>query len=213
MSDKPKITYLGQSGFLLESDGSKMLIDPQDRKSGDRDGDFVYCTHNHFDHTRGVKPFLKRNPEAFLIGNDQVMESFSDFKDQTRQVQSGDKFEHGPWKLEFLQLRHGVFRGVHNLGIIVHVQDFVFIHCGDAVTFEGIADYTPNVLAVPICGGPAAKPSTILKMLEDFKESYPIIIPMHWLFRNPKKLCRKINETFPDIRCIVPKNGEELNIQ
>jgi L-ascorbate metabolism protein UlaG (beta-lactamase superfamily) len=212
MSDELIITYLGQSGFLLEADGSKMLIDPQDKKSGDREGDFVYCTHNHFDHTRGVKPFLRRNPEAFLVGNDQVVDSFSEFGDRTRQVKSGDNFDYGPWKLEFLQLRHGVFRSVNNLAVIVRVQDLVFIHCGDAVSFEGVTEYLPNVLAVPICGGPAAKPSTILKMLKYFKKLYPIIIPMHWLFRNPNKLCRKIHETFPEIRCIVPKNGEEVNI-
>jgi L-ascorbate metabolism protein UlaG (beta-lactamase superfamily) len=212
MSDVLKIIFLGQSGFLLEANGSKMLIDPQDRKSGDRDGDFVYCTHKHFDHTRGVKPFLKRNPEAFLIGNDQVVGNFSEFGVRTQQVQSGETFKHGPWKLEFLELRHGIFKSVHNLAVVVHIQDFVFIHCGDAVSFEGITDYSPDVLAVPICGGPAAKPSTILKILEEFKEPYPIVIPMHWLFRNPKKLCRKIHETFPEIRCIVPEDGEEINI-
>lgn len=212
MSNKVKITYLGQSGFLLEADGSKMLIDPQDKKSGNIEGDFVFCTHNHFDHTRGVKPFLNRNPEAFLVGNDQVVKSFSEFGDRTRQVQSGESFEHGPWKLKFLQLRHGVFKGVHNFAVIVHVQDLVFIHCGDAVSFEGIADYSPDVLAVPICGGPAAKPSTIMKILEDFKEPYPIIIPMHWLFRNPSKFCRKLHETFPEMRCVVPKDGEEIVI-
>lgn len=212
MSNIPKIIFLGHSGFLLEAFGSKLLIDPKDKESGDLDGNFVYCTHNHFDHTGGVKPFLQRNLEAILVGNDQVVDSFSEWGERTRKVQSDDIFEFGPWKFEFINLRHGFFKSVNNLAIIVHLQDFTFIHCGDAVSFEGLEKYSPNVLAVPICGGFAAKPSTILKMLEDFEKPYPIIIPMHWFFRSPHKFCKMIHKKFPDVRCIVPKDGEEIII-
>ena len=60
------IRYLGQSGFEISDDVSTLLIDPSNKKSGKLKGDFVYCTHQHSDHTKGVEPFLELNQEAKL---------------------------------------------------------------------------------------------------------------------------------------------------
>jgi L-ascorbate metabolism protein UlaG (beta-lactamase superfamily) len=49
-----KVTYLGQSGFMLQSDSSSLLIDPGKKEDGDIPGDTVFVTHKHSDHTRGV---------------------------------------------------------------------------------------------------------------------------------------------------------------
>ncbi len=69
MPEIPRITYLGQSGFFIETPELKLLIDPSNKRSGDLEGDLVYCTHKHFDHVGGVKTFLNRNSHAILIGN------------------------------------------------------------------------------------------------------------------------------------------------
>ena len=64
-----KVRFLGQSGFQLTKGRSTILIDPADRRSGDVDGDLVYCTHGHPDHTGGIPTFMERNPEATLLAN------------------------------------------------------------------------------------------------------------------------------------------------
>ncbi len=72
MTDLPIITYLGQSGFLLEYEKSKLIIDPASKKAGNRDGDIMYCTHKHFDHIGGANVFMERNPSAILVCNEQT---------------------------------------------------------------------------------------------------------------------------------------------
>jgi L-ascorbate metabolism protein UlaG (beta-lactamase superfamily) len=45
---------MGQSGFQLSKGNSTILIDPFDKKSGDVNGEVVYCTHKHLDHVGGI---------------------------------------------------------------------------------------------------------------------------------------------------------------
>ena len=70
------ITFLGQSGFLLQESNSSLLIDPNKKKVGEVPGDIVIATHHHPDHTGGVETFLKRNLEAVFICNKQVADHF-----------------------------------------------------------------------------------------------------------------------------------------
>lgn len=204
------IRYLGQSGFLLESEGQSLLIDPKDKKSGDVDGDIVYCTHVHFDHTAGVRPFLERNPEAKLLGNQQVIDKFSKLKERAITVSIDELFSKGPWTLEFVKGRHGFFKSVENIGVIVRMSGFTFGHCGDAVDFTGFADKNLDLFAIPICGGFAASPKRALSELARFNQPLPKIVVMHWLFRRPTGFCKRFKASFPDAHCIVPTNGELL---
>ncbi|MHA1962067.1 MAG: MBL fold metallo-hydrolase [Candidatus Thorarchaeota archaeon] len=204
------IRYLGQSGFLLESKGQRLLIDPKDKKSGDVDGDFVYCTHKHFDHTGGVQSFLERNPEAKLLGNQQVIDKFPRWNERAITANKDESFSSGPWTIEFVQARHGFFRGVRNLGVVAKTSDFVFGHCGDAVDFSGFANKFLDLIAIPIGGGFTASPKRAKSELAKFEQPLPRIVIMHWLLRRPDGFCRNLKEAFPDARCIVPATGELL---
>lgn len=210
MSELPRITYLGQSGFFIETFGSKLLIDPPNKKSGDLEGDLVYCTHKHFDHTGGVKPFLTRNPNAILLGNEQVTETFSQFGNRVKMVRDGETFEFKSNTFSFTKLDHGTFKSVYNLAVEIRVGDFSFAHCGDAVSFEGFPSSLVDVLAIPISGAFAASPKRALEMIMNLQEPLPTIVPMHWLMRSPKSFCKKLHDMKPDVNCVVPSNGEPL---
>jgi L-ascorbate metabolism protein UlaG (beta-lactamase superfamily) len=207
---KPTITFLGNSGFLLEHQDSALLIDPQNKTAGDRKGDIVYCTHNHSDHVGGVNIFMEHNPVAFLIGSTQVAKKFSKWTQRTIVVASGEMIQQGPWTLRFIQEPHGVTKGKVNLGVIVRTDNFTFGHLGDAVRFSNFAKIKLDLLAVPIFGGFTASPKRVIEELKSFNSPLPTIVPMHWVFRNPKSFCERLKREIPDVTCIVPTKNEIL---
>jgi L-ascorbate metabolism protein UlaG (beta-lactamase superfamily) len=206
-----KITYLGQAGFMLQENSSTLLIDPGNKKDGEISGDIVFVTHNHFDHTRGVNPFLKHNSEAVLICNEQVANQFKKWQERIIPINSGDEIQRNGWNFKFIEGRHGLFSGVKNTGVIVQTSKLNFGHVGDSVDFNGFSQERIDFFAIPICGIFAASPKKALKELENFKRPLPTIITMHWLWRNPRGFCKRLKLKFPDSRCIVPKDSELVN--
>ncbi len=209
---KPTITYLGNSGFLLDYQDSSLIIDPQNKRSGDRKGDIVYCTHNHPDHIGGINVFMEQNPVAFLIGNIEVAKKFSKWTHRTIVVHDGEFIQQIPWNLRFIQEPHGLAKGKMNLGVIVRADEFTFGHVGDAVRLGGFAGAKLDVLAVPIFGGFTASPKRIIEELKKFVPPLPTIVPMHWVYRNPTKFCEQLKREIPDVACLVPTKNETLPI-
>jgi L-ascorbate metabolism protein UlaG (beta-lactamase superfamily) len=209
---QPSITFLGQSGFLLEYQGSILLIDPQNKAAGARPGNIVYGTHQHFDHIGGVNHFLEQNPDALLIGNPQVAAKFAHWGDRVTTVNAGDTLVHKPWTFQFIQEPHGFFKNKINLGIIVRTKNFAFGHVGDAVRFQGFATAHLDVIAVPIVGGFTASPKRAVNELAKFDEPLPIIVPMHWMYRSPKRFCKRLKKQLPQARCIKPEKNAVLQL-
>jgi len=211
LTDTPTITFLGQSGFLLEYNDSKLLIDPTNKQSGEFDGDLIFCTHNHSDHIGGAEVFLERNPTALFVCNAQTAQKFAHLGERVKIVDDGNSFTHGPWNFKFTTLRHGMFKGVHNLAAVISAGDFSFAHCGDAVEFSNFPQQQVDVLAIPISGGFTASPGKALKMISSLDNPKPVIVPMHWLLRKPSGFCKKLHQQIPDAKCIVPTVGEPLD--
>ena len=209
---KPSITFLGQSGFLLQYQDSSLLIDPQNKAAGDRKGDIVYCTHDHGDHVGGVNTFMEQNQVAFLMGSTQVAKKFRKWTHRTIVVHPGEFVQQTPWNLSFIQEPHGLFKGKINLGVIIRADDFTFGHVGDAVQFDGFATAKLDVLAVPIFGGFTASPKQAIEELKKFDTPLPTIIPMHWVLRSPSGFCKRFKTEFPDATCLVPEKNTELPI-
>jgi L-ascorbate metabolism protein UlaG (beta-lactamase superfamily) len=210
MVEQLRITFCGQSGFRLQLGSSTMIIDPGNRRAGDTSGQLVYCTHSHFDHTGGVEAFLERNSEAILVGNEQIAHKFKKWNERVITVIPGETFEHDPWRLEFIECRHGLFRNVLNVGVVVRTPNTSFGHVGDAITFQGFYGANLDILAHPISGMFAASPKRAISELKQFARPLPVLIIMHWLWRNPKKFCKELEMAIPDTRCIVPVENEEM---
>ncbi|MFW9998406.1 MAG: MBL fold metallo-hydrolase, partial [Candidatus Odinarchaeota archaeon] len=189
---------------------SKLLIDPRNKKVGDIDGDIVYATHYHSDHTAGIENFLKRNTVAVLICNEQVKHRFKKWNDRIILAVPGEEVVHGPWKLAFFNFRHGFFRGVQNVGVVVRINGVKFGHPGDAVEFKSFYQEQLDVFATPIGSLFAASPRKAIAELKHFSSPLPVVVPIHWLMRNPGKFCKSLGEQL-DCRCIVPENGKVVN--
>jgi L-ascorbate metabolism protein UlaG (beta-lactamase superfamily) len=75
-----KITWLGHSCFLLESDGKRLLFDPFLKgsdtapvKAEEIETDFILLTHGHFDHVSDAPTIAKRTG-ATVLCNFEVSE-------------------------------------------------------------------------------------------------------------------------------------------
>jgi len=206
------LTYFGHSCFLLEYQNSKLLIDPRKKSHSQFEGDIVYATHNHMDHTAGIERFLKINaPSGVLISNTQVTKKYSPFGDRIITIYDGESLKKGVWELEFVFGKHGFFRGVENVGIVVKTPSFTFGHLGDSINFGGFVNLDLDMLSVPIGSIFTASPKGAIKELKKFTKPLPTIIPMHWLWRNPRGFCKNLTKEFPEVKCIVPKKGEIIS--
>ncbi|MHA2378895.1 MAG: MBL fold metallo-hydrolase [Candidatus Thorarchaeota archaeon] len=210
MGEVPQITFLGQSGFHLVLDLGSLIVDPKDKESGDRDGDILYCTHKHLDHTGGVGTFLERNADAVFVANEQVAKTFSKWSERVVVVQPGDTYSNGPWSFKFIECKHGVFRNINDVGVVVQTGDFSFGHPGDSKTLLRFGDFEIDVLAVPISGAVSTSPKSAVSQISQFKTLPKTVVPMHWLLRNPKGFCAKMSKDLPSVRCLVPNEGEVL---
>lgn len=205
------VRFLGWSGFLVTKDGSGILIDPYDKQSGEVDGDVVYCTHNHPDHVGGIATFMDRNPEAVLVANQQVTDRYSQYSDRTVVAEDGASHRHGEWDFKFIEAKHG-FLNPLNLGVVIRNGGVSFGHCGDAADFSGFASTQLDILAVPIVGMFTASPARALSELKRFEQPLPVIVVMHWVFRDPHGFSERLSAMFPGARCIVPVKGEPLSL-
>jgi L-ascorbate metabolism protein UlaG (beta-lactamase superfamily) len=205
------VRYLGWSGFQFMKDGSGVVIDPLDKRSGDVDCDVVYCTHNHPDHVGGIATFMDRNPEAVLVANQQVTDSYRRYSDRTVVAEDGALYRHGEWEFQFIAAKHG-FLDALNLGVVIRNGGDSFGHCGDAVDFSGFASIQLDTLAVPITGMFTASPTRALSELKRFDHPLPTIVWMHWVFRDPHRFSERLSTMFPRARCIVPVKGELIPI-
>ena len=210
MSDL-QVKYHGQSGFQLTKDNSSILIDPANKKAGNIPGDLVYCTHGHPDHTGGIPSFMKRNPNAILLTNEQVSKQFRQYADRTVIAIDGESYRHESWEFLFIESKHGLLKDL-NLGVVIRNGDNSFGHCGDTITFEGFSSKKVDALAIPITGILTASPSGAISELKKFMLPLPTIVVMHWVFRNPVSFCRRLSKEFPGVRCIVPEKGELLSL-
>jgi L-ascorbate metabolism protein UlaG (beta-lactamase superfamily) len=204
-----QIRFLGNSGFQLTQENSNILIDPPNPKSGNIDGELVYCTHHHPDHTRGIKPFMDRNPEAFLIANTQVSNIFKQYSERTITINAGVTYQNKQWEFQFIDSKHGFLNPI-NIGVIIRSGGWSFGHPGDAASFEGFFSSELSLFAVPIVGIFTASPNRALSELKKFTSPPTNVIVMHWFFRNPRIFCKRLSFELPETYCIIPEKGKPV---
>jgi L-ascorbate metabolism protein UlaG (beta-lactamase superfamily) len=100
-----KITYYGQSCFLVETDNVKILFDPfitpnEKAKEIDVDTiktDYILISHGHQDHVADVDHIYQNNPNCQVVSNFEIINWFAE-----RGVENGHPMNHGgKWKFDF----------------------------------------------------------------------------------------------------------------
>ena len=167
-----KLTKYDHACFTVEKDHQMLVVDP-----GNFSTDYlpsnnvvgIVITHEHADHydPEQIAAIVHKNPEAVIIGHEDVISQVEVFK--TQAVDAGDKLTIGLFELEFFGGTHAVIHRtmpvVANLGVMIN--DLLY-YPGDSFTLPGRAIDT---LAIP-AGAPWLKIGDAMDFLELVKPRF-----------------------------------------
>lgn len=167
-----KLTKYDHACFTVEKDHQMLVVDP-----GNFSTDYlpsnnvvgIVITHEHADHydPEQVAAIIDKNPEAVIIGHEDVVSKVEAFKTQT--VAAGDKLKLGLFDLEFFGGTHAVIHRsipvIANLGVMIN--DLLY-YPGDSFTLPGRA---VDTLAIP-AGAPWLKIGDAIDFLELVKPRF-----------------------------------------
>ena len=144
-----KITWLTQSGYLIEHDGCRLVIDPYLSDAAVAKGanrripppldaatlapDFLICTHNHVDHWDpiGAPEIISLHPKCKLIApvSVRILALAAGF-DATRMeaLDVGEKITAGPFHITALPTLHS---DPHGVGLLIEAGNRRIYHSGD----------------------------------------------------------------------------------
>jgi len=148
------VTFVGISGFLIEVDGKKVLIDglsnftppavEQRLFAGEApfDGlDLVMATHSHGDHFKAasVGRCLQNHPRAAFVAPTDAADQVSGFQGRVFPIRADEGkrtvLEVNGIRIQAMPLSHGIppagVPGIVNLGYLVTIGSVSFFHTGD----------------------------------------------------------------------------------
>lgn len=194
MMDRMKITRFGHAALLVQTDSTRVLIDPGTFCTDDVFAltglDAIVVTHQHPDHLdqKRAPGLLAANPDALLVCDPET----ADLVEVGSWVVNGDGVEHrvGDLTVRGVGVRHAVILPsipqIANVGVLVSDGTTTLFHPGDS--YEQ-APAGVDVLALPL-GAPWAKVSETVDFVQRVDPSalFPIhdrtiseaAYPMYW---------------------------------
>jgi L-ascorbate metabolism protein UlaG (beta-lactamase superfamily) len=174
----PVLTWLGQSGFLVEAGGARLLIDPflsehEDRlyppPSIDEFGariDCVLSTHEHLDHfdPPSLKAIAERSPGVSVVVPEPIAGSVDGLPAEG--VRPGDRLSlPGGIEVRVVPAIHAVHPEdgyseggdpPHFVGYVLELDGIAIYHAGDTIADErllaGLEGVTVDVALLPVNG-------------------------------------------------------------
>jgi L-ascorbate metabolism protein UlaG (beta-lactamase superfamily) len=144
-----KIKYFGQSCFLIETQGKKLLFDPfispnEKAKHIDIDMikvDYILLTHGHMDHVADAEDIAKRN-DATIISNFEIVSWYGEKGINGHPLNHGGKWSFDFGNVKYVNAVHssvlpdGTYGGNPG-GFVVWNKEGCFYHAGDtALTLD-----------------------------------------------------------------------------
>jgi L-ascorbate metabolism protein UlaG (beta-lactamase superfamily) len=194
-----QVTWLSHSGFKIQIDSKRILIDPFLSHGGAAvrpnqiEADFIILTHGHGDHSSDTSAIAKRTG-ATVIGNFEVANWMAgQGVAKTGGHNPGGGADYGFGRVEFTQAFHsssmpdGSYGGVA-CGIIIFAAGFTIYHAGDTSLFSDmklIGEKGIDLAMLPIGDHFTMGPDDSIKAIQWLQPRF--VIPIHY-------------NTFPPIR-------------
>lgn len=160
-----KITWLGQAGLLIESEGVKVMIDPYlsdsvkavnpknyrrvpvDERFLQIQPDVLICTHNHLDHTdpETSKHYLDRDGGITVLAPQAAWQEVRKFGHDHNYVlfNRHTQWTHRHIRFTAVKAEHS---DVHPIGVIIEAEGKVLYVTGDTLYNTDIFEDIPNVV-------------------------------------------------------------------
>ena len=155
-----KVTWYGESGFCIEAEGKRLLIDPYfsdalGKKREDRHRlvpvseewltasyDYLLFTHCHIDHTdpETVETLLAANPHLILAGPRSSLQLLP-FAPLWAELREGAEARFGPFRVTALPAIHS---DRFALGYRVEVEGKTLYFSGDTALLSGLQERVPQ---------------------------------------------------------------------
>ena len=163
-----KIRFLGQSGYILKSGNSEIIIDPYLSDSVNRVAnrprtlpvpinpqdikcDAVICTHNHLDHLDPDTVSEIPHNQYFITTNEGVAELKKLGRENAAALNVGDSIKIGDFQITAVFADHTV----EAFGLIVKAENKTLYFSGDTLFNEKlfqISEYAPDITFICING-------------------------------------------------------------
>jgi L-ascorbate 6-phosphate lactonase len=175
----PRVTWLGQAGFLFEARGARVLVDPflSDHEARvyppppvdevGADCDWVLVTHEHLDHLDrdGLPRIAERSPGLRAVAPSPIADQVRDVLPgvDVVAVQRGDVVDLGDAgaarvvpAVHALAPRDGYADDPRFVGYVLDLDGVSIYHAGDTIVtdslLEGLRDVPVDVALVPVNG-------------------------------------------------------------
>ncbi|MFU8892415.1 MAG: metal-dependent hydrolase [Luteolibacter sp.] len=226
-----KITYLGHSGFLIETASSRIAIDPfltgnpvATMKASDVKCDYLILTHGHEDHSGDAEEIAKAN-DATLIANHEIAMFFAAkgvAKTHGMNPGGGFHFPFGRVKMTVAHHSSSMNAGANTLymgvacGVVIEADGLRVYHAGDTALFSDmrlIARGGIDLALLPIGDNYTMGPDDALDALELLKPS--ITVPIHYntwppIAQDAEKFAGEAAASGHEVNVLAP--GEVLDL-
>lgn len=227
-----KITYLGHSGFLIQTANATLAIDPfltgnpvATMKAVDVKCDYVILTHGHEDHSSDAEEIAKAN-DATLIANHEIAMYFAaKGVAKTHGMNPGGGFGFPFGRVKMTVAHHSssvnagpdvVYMGVA-CGVVLEVDGLRIYHAGDTALFSDmklIARGGLDLALLPIGDNYTMGPDDALDALEFLRPR--ITVPVHYntwppIAQDAEKFAGDAGASGHDVKVLAPGEVMELS--
>ncbi|MGE5589220.1 MAG: metal-dependent hydrolase [Bacillota bacterium] len=220
-----KVTFLGHSGFLLESGAFRVLVDPflsgnpkAAAKASDLNPTHILLTHGHDDHMGDVEAIGRRSG-ALVITTFELANVLSDkgLKTHPMAVGGGHNFDFG--RVRVTPALHGAgVAGGSPAGFIFRLEGKAVYHAGDTGLFSDMKLLGQlekvDLFLVPI-GDNYTMGIDDAVVAVDFVRPR-VAVPMHYntfplIQADPQEFKRRVEARIPDTAVTVLDPGQSLD--
>jgi len=151
------IYWLGHDSILIQFNSKNIYFDPYQISKKSPPADYVFISHEHFDHLSIEDLKIITNPKTKIIIPSQWASKVQEFKCEVIGVKSGDKTKVNGFELQVVpaynpkkQFHPKSYGGV---GYIVKIGDTVYYHAGDTDLIPEMKEFPPiDVAFLPVSG-------------------------------------------------------------